>query len=59
MNSTVSKTENGRAMLSSKFAVCGSKKSRFMKEQKAKGLLSSLSLKTPLTKVSLLGNILF
>ena len=59
MNSTVSKTKNGRAMLSSKFAVCGSKKSRFMKEQKAKGLLSSLSLKTPLTKVSLLGNILF
>ena len=47
MNSTVSKTKNGRAMLSSKFAVCGSKKSRFMKEQKAKGLLSSLSLKTP------------
>ena len=59
MNSTVSKTKNGRAMLSSKFAVCGSKESRFMKEQKAKGLLSSLSLKTPLTKVSLLGNILF
>ena len=59
MNSTVSKTKNGRAMLSSKFAVCGSKKSRFMKEQKAKGLLSSLSLKTPLTKVYLLGNILF
>ena len=59
MNSTVSETKNGRAMLSSKFAVCGSKKSRFMKEQKAKGLLSSLSLKTPLTKVSLLGNILF
>ena len=59
MNSTVSKTKNGRAMLSSNFAVCGSKKSRFMKEQKAKGLLSSLSLKTPLTKVSLLGNILF
>ena len=59
MNSTVSKTKNGRAMLSSKFALCGSKKSRFMKEQKAKGLLSSLSLKTPLTKVSLLGNILF
>ena len=59
MNSTVSKTKNGRAMLSSKFAVCGSKISRFMKEQKAKGLFSSLSLKTPLTKVSLLGNILF
>ena len=30
-----------------------------MKKQKAKGLLSSLGLKTPLNKVPLLGNILF
>ena len=35
-------------MLLSKCAICGSKKSRFMKEQKAKGTLSSLDLKTPL-----------
>ena len=36
------KTENGRPFLSSKYAVCGSKKSRFVKEKKAKGLLSSI-----------------
>ena len=38
------KTKNGRTMLLSKCAVCGSKKSRFMKEQVAKGILSSLGL---------------
>ena len=45
--------------MQSKCPVCGIKKSRFMKEQKVKGLLSSLGLKTPLNKVSLLGDILF
>ena len=40
----VLKTKNGRTMLLSKCAVCGSKKSRFMKEQVAKGILSSLGL---------------
>ena len=53
------KTKNGRTMLSSKCAVCGSKNSRFMKEQEAKGLLSSLGLKTPLNKIPLLSDILF
>ena len=42
------KTKNGRTMLSSKFAACRNKKSRFMQEQEAKDLLSSLSIKTPL-----------
>ena len=46
-------------MLLSKCAVCGSKKSRFMKEQEAKGILSSLSLQTSLNKIPLLGDILF
>ena len=45
-------------MLSSKCAACGSKKSRFMKEQEAKGLISSLGLKTPLNKIPLLSDIL-
>ena len=39
-------------------AVCGSKKSRFIKEHQAMGLLSNLDIKTPLNKVPLL-NILF
>ena len=52
------KTKNGRLALSSKYVVCGGKKSRFMKEREAKGLLSNLGIKTPLNKISLL-NILF
>ena len=51
------KTKNGRPMLSSKCAVCGSKKSRFIKKQEAKVLLGNLHLKTALSKVSLLGYI--
>ena len=52
------KTKNGRLMLSSKCAVCGSKKSRFMKEQEAEGLFSNLGIQTPLSKIPLL-NVLF
>ena len=37
---------------------CGSKKSRFIKEQQAMGILSNLGIKTPLSQVPLL-NILF
>ena len=52
------KTKNGRLALSSKCVVCDRKKSRFIKEQEAKGLLSNLGIKTPLSKVPLL-NVLF
>ena len=46
-------------MLSSNFAVCGSKKSRFIKEHEARGLLRSLGIKTPLSQISIVGSILF
>ena len=46
-------------MLLSKCVICGSKKSRFFKNQEAKGLLINLGIRTPLSKVSLLGDILF
>ena len=59
VNSKFLKTKNGRAMLLSKCAVCSSTKSRFMKEQEAKGLSSSLGLKTPLNKIRVLGDVLF
>ena len=59
INPKVSKTSNGRTMVLSKCAMCGSKKSRFTKNQEAKGLLSNLGLRTPLSKVPILGNILF
>ena len=55
----VSKTANVNTMILSKCAVCGSKKSKFIKEQQAKGLLSNLSIRTPLNKIPLLGDTLF
>ena len=51
INPKVSKRNNGRALLLSNCAICGSKKSRFIKNQEAKGLLSNLVIKTPLNKV--------
>ena len=59
INPKVSKTGNGRLMLLSKCALCNKKKSRFIKNQEAKGLLSNLGIKTPLSKVPILGDILF
>ena len=59
INPKVSKTSNGKTMVLSKCAICGSKKSKFIKEQQAKGLLSNLSIRTPLNKIPLLGDILF
>ena len=53
------KTKNGRTMLLSNYAMCTSKTQRFMKEQEAKGLLSSLGLTIPLNKVPLLRDIMF
>ena len=52
------KTKNGKLAFSSKCAACGNKKSRFITEQEAKGLLSNLGIKTTLSKIPLL-NILF
>ena len=46
-------------MLLSKCAICGSKKSRFIRKQEASGFLSSLGLKTPLSKIPLSGDVLF
>ena len=52
------RTKNNRLLMQSKCSVCGTKKSRFVKEQDAKGLLSNLGIKTPFSKVPLL-NALF
>ena len=49
-NPKVAKTKNRRIMLLSKCSVCDSKKSKFIKEQTS-GLLSSLGIKTPLSKI--------
>ena len=55
----VSKTSNNRRMVLSKCAICWSKKSRLIKNQEAKGLLSNLGIKTLIRKVPILGDILF
>ena len=46
-------------MVLSKCAICGCTKSRFIKNQEARGPLSNLGIKTPLNKVPILGDILF
>ena len=57
-NLKIVKSKNNRSMIQPYCAICNSKKSIFIKEQQAKGLLSNLGIKTPLNKVPLL-NILF
>ena len=52
------RTKNNKLIMQSKCSVSGIKKSRFVKEQEAKGLLSNLGIKTPLSKISLL-NVFF
>ena len=59
INPKVSKTTNGKAIILSTCTICGSKKSKFIKEQEAKGLLSNLGLRTQLNKIPVLGDILF
>ena len=59
INPKVSKTSNGWTILLSNCAICNSKKSRFIKNQEAKGLLINLGIRTLLSKVPILGDILF
>ena len=54
-----SSTSNGKAMILSKCVISGSKKSRFIKNEEAKGLLSNLGIKTPLSKAPIFGDLLF
>ena len=56
---SVSSTSNGRTMVLSKCAICDSKKSRLIKNLEAKALLSNLGVRKPLSKVPILGDILF
>ena len=52
------RTKNNKLVMQSKCSVCGIKKSRFVKEQETKGLLSNLGVRTPLSKIPSL-NVLF
>ena len=59
INPHISSISNGKSMILSKCAICGSKKSRLIKKPKPKGLLSNLGIKKPLNKVPIFGDILF
>ena len=58
-NPKVARTKNRRIMILSNCVVCESKKSKFIKRQEASGLLSSLGIKTPLSKIPLFGPLFF
>ena len=58
-NLKVVRDKNKRVMLLSKCAVCDSKKSKFIKQQEVSDLLSSIGIKTPLSKTPLVGPRLF
>ena len=58
IDSKMFRAKNNRLIMQSKCSVCRIKKSRFVKEQEAKDLLSNLGIKTPLSKIPLL-NVLF
>ena len=58
-NPKVESTKNGRIMLLSNCVICDSKKSKFFKQQESSGLVSSLGIKTPLSKIPLVGLLLF
>ena len=54
IDSKIVRTKNSKLLMESKCTVCGIKKSRFVKDQEAKGLLSNLEIKTPLIKIPFL-----
>ena len=58
INPKIVRNRQNRLMIQANCAVCNSKKSRFIKEQKAMEILSRLDIKTSLSKVPLL-NVLF
>ena len=58
INPQVSSTSNGKLMILSKCEICASKKSKFINKQEANRILSSLGIKTPLSKIPLLGDVL-
>ena len=59
INPRVPKTLTGKTIILSKCVICNTKKSRFIKKQEGTGILSNLGLKTPLSKIPLLGDIFF
>ena len=59
INPQVPSTSSCKVTILSKCAIYNSKKFKFIKKQEAKGLLSKLGIKTTLSKIPTLGDILF
>ena len=57
--SSVKKTKESRLMLVSNCAVCGKKKTGFIKNQEASELFCKLRIRTPWSNIPLIGDILF
>ena len=55
----VSRAINGGIIILSKCAACGDKKFKFIKKQEAKGFLSNLGIRTLLSKIPILRDVLF
>ena len=58
INPKIVRTKNNRLMMLSECSVCNNNKPKFIKEQEARGLLSNLGIRTPLSRIPLL-NVLF
>ena len=58
-NPKVARTKNRRIMLLSKCSLCDSTQLKFIEQQEVSEILSSLGIKTPLTKIPLLGSLLY
>ena len=58
INPKTFKTKNNKLLMHSTCSDCKNKKSRFVKEQDAEGLLSNLGINTPFSKILSL-NVLF
>ena len=58
IDSKIFRTKNNRLLMQSKCSDCKNKKSRFVKEQEAKGLQSNLGINTPFSKIPLLNVLL-
>ena len=59
INPQVSETKTSGTIILSKCAVCGAKISKFIKKQEAKRLLNNLGIRTLLSKIPILGDVLF
>ena len=59
INPIVLQTRNGKTIILSECATRNSRKRKFIKKQEASRILSSVGIRTPLSKIPVLGDIFF